>query len=789
MEQQSATSSSDRATKRYCCNPFNLPHTKKIVKGLHKITTDAAAKLKKVTGQDLEGVLCPTCRRELSSRFQSQTSGEAIDNSSGEEPEAVKRALATEAVDTTAGAFGVSPLKFRKISKRDSPGYGGRKIQQLQQKLTESIAVAGGLDIGDMQPEAEASQAACQNCEDYTNLLSALQSKCIASTSRNDKLQILTLQPKSWSRKRVAEEFQVSERMVKAARKLRDAECVLARPAPKKGKPLADMTKRHVAELYEDDEFSRLCPGMKDKVSVRINGIKTQMQKRLLLCNLNELFTYFRNKYPAKIGFSKFCELRPQWCITVGASGTHSVCVCMHHQNIKLMLAGTQSITEDYKELIGKTVCDLNSRDCMLRRCDNCPGEEPLHEYLVQIFEDSDPEATIEFKQWIQTDRANLISNQLSVEEFVKDVSAKLTNLSVHHYIAKHQANYLKRLKENLQEDKLVILMDFAENYSFMMQDEIQGFHWDNSQATLHPFAVYTRENDGVKCHSMCIISDCLQHNAVTVYVFIRTVLQYLKANMATIRHIYYFSDGSAAQYKNFKNFANLCHHEKDYGISAEWNFFATSHGKSPCDGIGGTIKRLAQRASLQSPLEGHILTAEDLYKFCEKQVPGVKSFFVSSAEVEEVKEVQEQRYAKAHTVAGTREHHCFKPIDVSQMSVSRVSADCTSFMATLSVSDKVFVKAANLQPGQYVACIYDTKWWIGNVCKVSLEEEDALINFMHPHGPCRNFHWPSTLDKCWIPEIHILCIVPVPTASTLGRNYSLPVTVIQDVQAKFAAM
>jgi len=70
------------------------------------------------------------------------------------------------------------------------------------------------------------------------------------------------------------------------------------------------------------------------------------------------------------------------------------------------------------------------------------------------------------------------------------------------------------------------------------------------------------------------------------------------------ISHIHYFSDGSAAQYKNFKNFLNLCHHEEDFEITAEWNFFGTSHGKSPCDGIRGTRKRLAARASLQHPYE-----------------------------------------------------------------------------------------------------------------------------------------------------------------------------------------
>ena len=64
-------------------------------------------------GQDLEGVLCPTCWHKMSSRLQRQTT----DNSSGEEPEVAKRALATESIDTTAGALGMSPLKLRKVRK------------------------------------------------------------------------------------------------------------------------------------------------------------------------------------------------------------------------------------------------------------------------------------------------------------------------------------------------------------------------------------------------------------------------------------------------------------------------------------------------------------------------------------------------------------------------------------------------------------------------------------------------------------------------------------------------
>jgi hypothetical protein len=34
--------------------------------------------------------------------------------------------------------------------------------------------------------------------------------------------------------------------------------------------------------------------------------------------------------------------------------------------------------------------------------------------------------------------------------------------------------------------------------------------------------------------------------------------------------------------------------------VSAEWHFFATSHGKGQADGKGGTVKRLAAKTSQQ---------------------------------------------------------------------------------------------------------------------------------------------------------------------------------------------
>ena len=107
---------------------------------------------------------------------------------------------------------------------------------------------------------------------------------------------------------------------------------------------------------------------------------------------------------------------------------------------------------------------------------------------------------------------------------------------------------------------------------------------------------------------SYVIISDCLHHDTVAVHLFQKHFIEYLKKQFCSLpRKFFYASDGAASQYKNRKNFINLCHHEEEFGVAAEWHFSATSHGKGACDGVGGTVKRLAARVSLQRPYDQQI--------------------------------------------------------------------------------------------------------------------------------------------------------------------------------------
>ena len=284
----------------------------------------------------------------------------------------------------------------------------------------------------------------------------------------------------------------------------------------------------------------------------------------------------------------------------------------------------------NYKEVLSKLVCNIDNRNCMLHECDNCPGKDAVVKYLAEQFmqADMDDDDIVHYKQWLHTDCTTLASLQLSVTEFIETACESLSKLHHHHFISNAQSAFLKSTKETLTPGTAIILMDFAENYSFVVQDAVQGDHWNNSQATLHPFAVYYTEGQELKCLSLCVVSDHLQHNANVVHAFLSAVLAHLKTVLQVSR-ILYFSDGAASQYKNVKNLTNLCNHVTDFGIEAEWHFFATSHGKSSCDGIGGTVKRLVARASLQAATAEQILTPPDLFLWAVTNIHGIK-FFLS---------------------------------------------------------------------------------------------------------------------------------------------------------------
>ena len=202
------------------------------------------------------------------------------------------------------------------------------------------------------------------------------------------------------------------------------------------------------------------------------------------------------------------------------------------------------------------------------------------------------------------------------------------------------------------------------ENYSFAVQDTVQGYHWNNSQATLHLFVAYYLNGNTLVSKHFCVISDEIKHDTTAVHKFMSVILPQIKRILPNLIKYYYFCDDASSLYENYKNFVNLCHHKADFGVDAEWNSFATSHGKSPCDGIGGTVKHLVARASLQMVSGQTITSSNEMFHYYKENISGISFTYVSAEDVEKhsVLICLEKRYESASTVPGTRSYHCFIP-------------------------------------------------------------------------------------------------------------------------------
>ncbi|GBM57410.1 hypothetical protein AVEN_257075-1 [Araneus ventricosus] len=126
-----------------------------------------------------------------------------------------------------------------------------------------------------------------KKCDDIDRLVELMKVKLNSNLSKREKIQVLAIVPQSWSRKRVATEFNVIEYMAQKARKLALENRILAITGSRIVNNIYQEVKETAKFFYEDDEYSMMMPGAKDRVSVKKNEYK---QKRLLSCNLKDKF-------------------------------------------------------------------------------------------------------------------------------------------------------------------------------------------------------------------------------------------------------------------------------------------------------------------------------------------------------------------------------------------------------------------------------------------------------------------------------------------------------------------
>lgn len=96
-----------------------------------------------------------------------------------------------------------------------------------------------------------------------------------------------------------------------------------------------------------------------------------------------------------------------------------------------------------------------------------------------------------------------------------------------HDFLAKSQASYFTDKKNSVEDGEFIVCLDFSENYSFSVQNAIQSYHWNNNQATIHPYVVYYRGNEEMKHENYVIISEKVSHDASSVHLFNSKLIEF----------------------------------------------------------------------------------------------------------------------------------------------------------------------------------------------------------------------------------------------------------------------
>lgn len=678
-----------------CSNPFQLHG--KVTKDLR---VPSQSQLNILQSCEFESsskiLLCRDCRKKIDEK--------AIDQPSTSQSTHQPMEVSPAVIQSSSSANTTTPSS----DETSKIQYNLEKISNLSNHLGIKMPSLGAITINSAKYRAKVAEELCKNITksvnelfananlEYTDADEMVENLKLAfdqSSSVEEKIKYLKMLPKSWKASRIKEDFGATDYMLKMVRSENPSVSGISKLA--KGRPShPDEVKKSVLKFYLQDEISRPFPGRKDCLSIKLpNGQRIKEQKRLLMAPLNVLHQQYRDQNHGEqtVSFSVFKQLRPKYCVFTNDASAANICVCMMHENASLLVQALvdtgafndMSKTQLHKNIEENMVCKQPKDECFLRECNSCESMTMVS--YVSTFLDAHKVQNISFSMWVTSPQCEIVYESEDIDSFLERLRQQFEKFVVHQFKVRKQLNFIKSTKETtLSDRKIMVQLDFAENYSCVIQDSIQSHYFSTPTVTIHPFVIFYKPigATGVQTFSVVIISEVKIHNTVAVYAFQKHLMNILKDKIPNLEEILYLSDGCGEQYKNKKNFKNLCCYEKDFNIKAEWHFFPTAHGKGPCDGIGGTIKRMARDASLtkRTPINN----ALQFYNWATNSQTKLQFqkdwnfVYVSQNDFNAAEVELQDRFTNLQTLAGTKNYHQFKPqvehhINASLFSLSDV--------------------------------------------------------------------------------------------------------------------
>lgn len=429
-----------------------------------------------------------------------------------------------------------------------------------------------------------------------------------------------------------------------------------------------------VGSFYLLDCISRQLPGKKDFLNVKDkSGTKHKIQKRLMLMSVEEAYKEFKEMFPDQpVSSSKFHSLRPAH-VVIMSKAPHNMCCCTYCENMQYifdaLLPFTTNVIDSLKDLTIKLCCSRDNYECVAGSCDDC---KDIFTSTKQFLLPGCENEKVQLLRWekvgdfVQKVLKPSIEMKLVIEMFVDS----FRYFALHKYLVRTQFEFMTKTKLTQAENECLLIMDFSQNYSTISQNEVQFAFFTQRQISVFTAYAYVGQTKPIP---FIIVNDDISHNKFQVWYYMRLIIQEIKQRCPLLEHVRVLTDGCACQFKNKYILSNLIRAKEDFGVTVEWHFSPTSHGKSEADGLGGTFKRNVYNRVLTGRHE--VYNAKDFFDCAKSFADDTKLICVSDHEYSEFQAMLKSRWASVKNIPGTRNFHLFAPTQEENKIFAAVSS------------------------------------------------------------------------------------------------------------------